>query len=270
MKTSRSSKGVAWRGGEFAASTRELAAEAAVAISYNGTSHAVLMATPEHLDDLARGFTLSEGIARADEIAAIEILEGERGFDVQVSLTTDAATRLEARRRSMAGPVGCGMCGLESIDAAMRDIPEVTSDIRLSARDIAAATHAMSRNQELNIRTRSVHAAACYCPGDGLKALREDVGRHNALDKLIGAAAAEAMDISGGAVVLSSRLSIELVQKAAAANCGIVIAVSAPTALAVEAAGAANITLVAVARGDEFEIFTHPERIVPGAMTDVA
>jgi len=270
METSRSSNGLAWRGGEFAASTRELASEAAVAISYNGTSHAVLMATPDHLEDLAFGFTLSEGIASPSDITSVEVLEGERGFDVQVSLSSGAASRLEARRRSMAGPVGCGMCGLESIDAAMRAIPAVSSKTHLAARDIAAATRAMSRSQELNLRTRSVHAAACYCPGDGLKALREDVGRHNALDKLIGASARQSMDISSGAIVVSSRLSIELVQKAASINCGILIAVSAPTALAVDAAQAANMTLVAIARGDEFEIFSHPERILPGAMNDVA
>ncbi len=271
MKTSRRFSSRTYSHGHAVSASRVLAEEVAVAISYNGTSHAVLMATPADLEDLATGFTLSEGIAASrDEIEAIALVEGERGMDVQVRLAADAARRLDTRRRTMAGPVGCGMCGLESIDAAMRDVPAVAADTALRPADISAAAAAMAKAQTLNHATRSVHAAGWFVPGKGLVALREDVGRHNALDKLVGAVAQQPDGMADGAVVMSSRLSIELVQKAAVAGCGIVIAVSAPTALAVETAERANITLVAVARGEEFEIFTHPDRIRAGALPHVA
>jgi len=271
MNTSRRITGLAHRDGRFDSSSRELAAEVAVAISYNGTSHAVLMATPDHLEDLAVGFSLSEGIVSTrDEIDTVTIVEGARGIDAQVWLTVDATRKLEQRRRSMAGPVGCGLCGIESIDEAMRDLAPVSAEARLSAADIAEAARAMTKAQALNLRTRSVHAAACYYPGRGLVGIREDVGRHNALDKLIGAMTAEAGDMSLGAVIMTSRLSVELVQKTAAAKCGILVAISAPTALAVEMADKANITLAAVVRDAEFEIFTHPHRIMRGGLKHVA
>nr|HMQ58846.1 formate dehydrogenase accessory sulfurtransferase FdhD [Rhizobiaceae bacterium] len=262
---------LARRGGRFVASARELAAETAVAISFNGSSHAVLMATPADLEDLARGFALSEGIAASlAEIEAIAIVEGDRGVDAQVRLTADAAEALAKRRRVMAGPVGCGMCGLESIEAAMRTLRSVSAPVRLSARDIADAAAAMTAAQTLNRRTHAVHAAGWFVAGEGLVSIREDVGRHNALDKLTGALALAGRHAGDGAFVVSSRLSIELVQKAAVAGCGVLIAVSAPTALAVETAERANITLVAVARDSEFEIFTHPQRIEQGALSRVA
>lgn len=252
----------AYRNGTYRAQERDLAQECAVAISYNGTSHAVLMATPADLEDLARGFTLSEGIAGLDEIEAIAVVEGELGFDTQVSLASDAHARLEMRRRSMAGPVGCGMCGLENIEAAMRALEPVSSSVRIEAREIGAALTEMVARQELNRKTQAVHAAGCYVAGRGLAALREDVGRHNALDKLIGHCASAGHSLADSAIMMSSRLSVELVQKAASVNCGIIIAISAPTTLAIRQAEAAGMTLVAVARGEEFEVFTHPERIV--------
>ncbi|MCC0033467.1 MAG: formate dehydrogenase accessory sulfurtransferase FdhD [Brucellaceae bacterium] len=268
METARAETPLDWRDGRFSAGRRVLAAEAAVAISFNGVSHAVMMASPSDLEDLARGFALSEGIA-ADpgEIEAVTVLEGERGFDVQLRIAADAEARLAARRRAMAGPVGCGMCGLESIDAAMRAVPAVAARVAISPAEIAAAAAAMVAAQTLNAQTRAVHGAGFWIPGEGLVALREDVGRHNALDKLIGAFSG---DLQLGAIVLSSRVSIELIQKAASAGCGLLLAVSAPTALAVDAARQAGITLAAVVRGNEFEVFTHPGRIREGALPHVA
>lgn len=252
----------AYRNGAYRVQERDLAQECAVAISYNGTSHAVLMTTPADLEDLARGFTLSEGIAGLDEIEAITVVEGELGFDAQVRLAHDAHARLEARRRSMAGPVGCGMCGLENIEAAMRSLEPVSSSVRIEAREIGAALSEMVARQDLNRKTQAVHAAGCYVVGRGLAALREDVGRHNALDKLIGHCSSAGHSLADSAIMMSSRLSVELVQKAASVNCGIIIAISAPTTLAIRQAEAAGMTLVAVARGEEFEVFTHPERIL--------
>ncbi|POF33628.1 formate dehydrogenase accessory sulfurtransferase FdhD [Roseibium marinum] len=271
MKTHSTSSAVSYRDGRFSSSRLELADEVPVAISYNGSTHAVLMATPSDLKDLAIGFSLSEDIAAApDEIEDIAVVELDKGIDVQVRLATDATERLRQRRRSIAGPVGCGLCGIESLDAAMREIRPVSAEIRLKAENVGDAVRAMGKAQALNLRTRSVHAAGWYHPENGLTAIREDVGRHNALDKLIGAMSLSGTNVSGGAFVMTSRLSIDLIQKTAAAGCGIIIAVSAPTALAVSEADRANITMVACARGDGFELFTHPHRIIGRTLQDVA
>jgi FdhD protein len=262
---------LSFRNHAFSGGTRELAQETAVALSFNGSSHAVLMASPQDLEDFAVGFSLTEGIIDAVEaIESIELVEAALGIDVQVRLAGDAHARLAQRRRSMAGPAGCGLCGVESIEAAMRGVPRAGRGVSFSPHDVAEAVRQLAEAQPLNTLTRAVHAAGFFVPGHGLEALREDVGRHNALDKLVGALARNGMDASGGAVVLTSRVSVEMVQKAAVARAGVLIAVSAPTSLAVSTAEAAGVTLVAIARGDEFEVFTHPDRITTGADADAA
>jgi FdhD protein len=262
---------LAYRNHAFASGRRDLAAETAIAVSYNGSTHAVLMATPQDLDAFAIGFSLTERIIDGIEaIDSIEIVENALGIDLQVRLKEDAADRLARRRRSMAGPVGCGLCGIESLEAAMRETPPVSSALQLSPGDIIEAAASLAGAQPINAQTRAVHAAGCFEPGRGLVAAREDVGRHNALDKLIGALAVSSVDASGCALVITSRVSVEMVQKAAIAGAPVIIAVSAPTSLAVATADAAGITLIAIARGDEFEVFTHPRRIMSGAATDAA
>jgi len=271
MKTHSTSSPVSYRDGRLTPSQRELADEVPVALTYNGSTHAVLMATPADLEDLAAGFSLTEGIAATpDDIEGIEVVELDKGIDLQIRLAPDASERLRERRRSIAGPVGCGLCGIESLEAAMRDVPPVTAETRLRADDVAGAVRAMGKAQALNLQTRAVHAAGWYHPEKGLAAIREDVGRHNALDKLIGSFSRSGTDLSAGAFVMTSRLSIELIQKTAVAGCGIILAVSAPTALAVAEADTANITLVACARDDGFELFTHPHRIIGRTLQDVA
>ena len=246
------------------AADRPLAEEVAVAMSYGGSTHAVMMATPEDLVDFAYGFSLTEGIIRdAREIEAVDVVAFDKGIDVQITLQADRSEALAARRRSMAGPVGCGLCGLESIDAAVRDVPKIAAvDFRLRVDEVNAAVDALSCAQPLFAATRAVHGAGFYRPGDGMLAVREDVGRHNALDKLIGALAREDIDAGAGAIVVSSRLSVEMVQKAAIAGSPVLIAISAPTALAVETAEAAGVTLIATARGDGFSVYTGADRIV--------
>lgn len=253
-------------------SQRAAPEETPVALSYGGTTHAVMMATPADLEDFAYGFTLTEGIvATPNEIEAVEIEEAGAGVDIQIRLRDKANTRFEARRRRLAGPVGCGLCGIESIDEAMRSVPEVGhSKVTLSAADIALAVRLLSKQQPLHAETGAVHAAGFYVPGKGLIAAREDVGRHNALDKLAGALALAGIDGSSGAVVVTSRVSVEMIQKTAAIGAPFILAVSAPTALAVRTAEAAGITLVALVRGDEFDVFAHPDRIELGGARDVA
>ncbi|THV11706.1 formate dehydrogenase accessory sulfurtransferase FdhD [Rhizobium rhizophilum] len=252
--------------GLVSSSSRLVPEEVPIAFSYAGSTHAVMMATPADLEDFAVGFSLAEGIIeRADEVVAIEAIEAGEGIDVQVTLKDMTAEALIARRRRMAGPVGCGLCGIESIEQATRAVRSVGSDhVRLTAREIADATSMLAAAQDLNRQTRAVHAAGFYCPHEGLVAIREDVGRHNALDKLAGAVLLGGWTASLGAVVVTSRLSVEMVQKTAALGVPILIAISAPTALAIRTATAAGITLIGIARDEDFEIFTRPDRVAEG------
>jgi FdhD protein len=238
---------------------RVLPEEVAVALSFNGTTQAVMMATPAELEDFGVGFALTEGIARPEEILSVDVVEVERGVDVQVWLRPEAEARLAARRRVMAGPVGCGLCGIDSIDQALREVPVVQpSPFRMTPAQVRAAVASLPGEQRLHDATRAVHGAA-FWSGRAILA-REDVGRHNALDKLVGGMVQQGI-AAQGAVVLTSRVSTDMVQKVAMLGAPVVIAVSAPTVAAVELAEAAGITLIALAKGDRFEVFSHTDRL---------
>ncbi len=260
-----------WRGGRVTEGLRTLPDEVPVALSYNGTTQAVMMATPGDLYDFAVGFSLTEGIARGAEITGITVEPAGRGIDLQIWLTHAAEGRLAQRRRTMAGPVGCGLCGIESIEEALR--PAVLSGDAttvFSPGQIVRAMASLPAGQTLHDATRAAHAAAFVTPDGTIVALREDVGRHNALDKLAGAMICGGISAAGGAVLLTSRVSIDLVQKCAAIGAPVLIAASAPTAQAVEMAQAAGLTLIGLARGDGFEVFSHPQRIADQDTADVA
>ncbi len=250
-------------GGLATPSRRALPEEVPVALVYNGTTQAVMMATPCDLVDFGRGFTRTEGWGEVD---SVEVVPHANGIELRMWLPEDRAAELSNRRRASAGPVGCGLCGIDSLEQAVRAVPPVTSNLALTARDVAQAMAALRAGQTLHDKTRAVHAAGFYDPKQDLTVIREDVGRHNALDKLIGAVP----DCTKGAIVLTSRVSVEMVQKSAMAGASIILAVSAPTTLAVATAEAANITLAALARNDTFEVFTHPLRIQTNEATDVA
>jgi FdhD protein len=246
----------------LAAGHRLLAEESAVALVYDGTTLAVMMATPADLEDFAVGFSLAEGICDTpDSMEDLEVVAGPLGIELRVWLAAPAGERLHARRRALAGPVGCGLCGVQSLAEAVRPARIVRDPARLAARDILEAMASLPPAQWLNREARALHAAAFWHPARGLVAVREDVGRHNALDKLAGALARDGGQAAGGAVLLTSRVSVEMVQKAARLGTPILAAVSAPTALAVRLAEAAGITLIGIARDDAFEVFTHPHRI---------
>jgi FdhD protein len=253
---------LAWRCHGVQTLERAVPEEVAVAFTYDGGSYAVMMATPADLEDFAVGFSLDEGvIASPDEIERLEVIEEELGVELRMWLAEPRASELGTRRRHMAGPTGCGLCGIESLAEAMRPAPRVASDAAFSPAAILRALDALAPAQALNRETRAAHAAAFFSADGELVMLREDVGRHNALDKLGGALARTGIATADGFVVVTSRVSVEMAQKTAVIGAPLLVAVSAPTALAIRIAEQAGITLAAVARSDGFEIFTHAERI---------
>ncbi len=260
--TARDVKPILFRNGAFQAGDRRVPEETAIAISVNGSTHAVMMATPDHVEELALGLALNERIvASIAEIERFDIEESDLGLDARLWLNAARAATYVARRRQMTGPVGCGLCGVESLELAQRELPLVAAQASVAPETIVAAVNAMSAQQSLGRQTRAVHAAAFH-DGQGAHVVtREDVGRHNALDKVAGHLARAGVDPSRGILTITSRVSVELIQKAAVMGTGLIAAVSAPTALAIRSAEGAGITLVAVARGEEFEIFTHPARV---------
>lgn len=245
---------------------RALIEETPVAVVFDGATQAVLMTSPSDLEDFAVGFALSEGIITdASQLREIEIVRQEAaggGIEARVWLQQDRSAALTARRRSGIGPVGCGLCGIESLEAAMRPLPPVPfRPLGLGAEEVLAAPDLLREGQALHAATRAAHAAGFYLPGRGMLCLREDVGRHNALDKLLGALLRQGIDPGAGAIVMTSRLSVELVQKTAIAGCGCLIGVSAPSAHALRLAERAGITLIGSARNGAADVFSHPDRL---------
>ena len=242
--------------------TLHLVQEMPVALVYNGISHAVMMATPTHLEDFAIGFSLTEGIIEAaHELTDIEIAEVPQGIEVRMTIFERRLAGLKERRRNMTGRTGCGLCGTESLDAAIRPQAPLTSKACFSTAQILALLPAMDQSQELRRATRASHGAA-WVDGQGTVLAREDVGRHNALDKVIGAGAKAKWQADESMVVVSSRCSVEMVQKTVAAGIPLLAAVAAPTALAVTLADQWGLTLVTSLRPNGFDVITHENRVI--------
>jgi FdhD protein len=240
-----------------------LAAEVPIAFEYNGIAHAVMLATPADFEDFALGFTFSEGLidARA-EFYGIEVLPSELGLTLAIDIAASAFARLKERRRTLAGRTGCGICGTESLDQVLRPLPDLSAQpLRIAPAALARAHAGLVNVQPLQQATGAAHGAV-WCTADGaIVCAREDVGRHNALDKLIGALLRDGADPSRGFALITSRASVEMVQKSATAGIAILAAVSAPTALAVRVAEDCGQTLVGFARGESFSVYTHGARI---------
>ena len=250
---------------------RALPEETALALTYNRETHAVMMGTPADLEDFAVGFSLTEGvIERPEQIEELDVVPAEHGAELRMWLAADLLEATQARRRRLAGPTGCGLCGIDSLREAVCPPRRVAGGAVFTPAAIAAAQEAMEGQVPLGAETRAVHAAALWHPSRGLLHVREDVGRHNALDKLVGAAARAGDDAGDCLLLLSSRVSIEMVQKACVLGAAVVVAISAPTAHAVRLADAAGLTLVGVARADGFEVFSHPQRIVTEVIRPIA
>jgi FdhD protein len=246
------------RAGVWSQVEDELAEEVAVALEYNGVSHAVMMATPADLEEFALGFSLSEGIiTSASEFYGVEVEQGAAGITAHIEVSSAAFMGLKERRRSMTGRTGCGLCGVDSLSQVLRPLPWLAPSRVLSARVIRQALGGVKALQPLNRITGATHAAL-WCGGDGVPVMGyEDVGRHNALDKLIGGLARARADVAGGFALITSRASVEMVQKAATAGIAAMVAISAPTALAARTAQGCGMTLVAFARGDDFVAYAH-------------
>jgi FdhD protein len=248
-------------GERLAPRTRLLAEETGIALVYDGSTEAVMMATPADLHDFAVGFSRNEGLIESPrDLIDFAPVHGEFGIELRMWLAKGPSERHRQRRRRMAGPTGCGLCGIESLAETVRPVAPLTAEGRFPEAGIAEALAGLAGRQKLSHQTQATHAAAFYMPDNDL-IVREDVGRHNALDKLAGALCLRNIDAARGAVVITSRVSVEMVQKTARIGAPILIAMSAPTALAVRTAETANITLVAVARGESYQLFSHGHRI---------
>ena len=268
MNTSRVVMVGNWQGDSYASGDDSVAEEIPVALTYNRLSHVVMMATPADLEDFALGFSLTEGIIGSkSDLLAIHVLPREGGIEVAMTIAEPWYDRLATQRRNLTGRTGCGLCGAERIEQALRYPTPVEDKVRVSHEALQHALSAMQAHQPLQAVTGATHGAA-WCSLEGaVLALREDVGRHNALDKLIGALVSSDFDPRHGFVLVSSRASYEMVFKAAAAGMELLMAVSAPTSLAIDFAERCGVTLVGFARPGRHNIYTFGQRVSAAADT---
>lgn len=252
-----------FRDGVGSESDDMLAVEVPVALEYNGVSHAVMLASPADLDDFALGFSLTEGIiADASEFYGCDIEKTPDGQLVHIEIATERFLALKARRRNLAGRTGCGLCGTEALDQVVRPMTPIAHRHVFDATRLIAGMRAMHGLQPLQQSSGATHAAAWLNEAGDVACVREDVGRHNALDKLIGALVRRKTDLSTGSLLITSRASIEMVQKAAVMNVGVMAAISAPTSFAVRMAKQAGLTLIGFMRDASYVVYAHPERLL--------
>jgi FdhD protein len=251
-----------WQDGRLATIADRVAEEVPVALVYNGLAHVVMMASPIDLEDFALGFSLSEGIVkRVDEVHAVETDAVSDGIAVYVDIDRERFQPLEAQRRNLAARTGCGLCGTETIDQAVRHPPAVGRGVHVTAAALQSAFSQMSARQPLNSTTGAVHAAAWALADGRIVTVREDVGRHNALDKLIGALARTGTSFEQGFALITSRASFEMAQKAATVGITLLAAISAPTGLAIRLAEETGLTLVGFTRAEQHNVYSNPQRI---------
>lgn len=251
-----------WRDKVVSAATDFVAEEMAIALEYNGISHAVMLASPQDLEDFALGFSLTEGIlADPSELFDCELTERTDGIAIQMRIAASCFMKLKDKRRNLTGRTGCGLCGAETLQQAIRHSAAVVSSAIFSADALHAGMSAMQAQQRLQQASGATHAAAWMNRSGEVTLVREDVGRHNALDKLLGALALQGGDVSQGAVLITSRASYEMVQKTASRGIGMLVAISAPTNLAIRLAQESQLTLVGFMRQQGFVVYAHGQRI---------
>ncbi|MDD2660571.1 MAG: formate dehydrogenase accessory sulfurtransferase FdhD [Methylococcales bacterium] len=251
-----------WRGGLHERKQDYIAEEAPVSLVYNGIPHVVMLATPTDLEEFALGFSITEGIIKSPhELLSARVYNRSNGIEVQLKIPDHRFQCLTDKGRNLTGRTGCGLCGASTLRQAIRQPAPVKGDLSLSADDLHDALTNLKKHQKLNQLTGAVHAAAWAAPGQGILNIREDVGRHNALDKLIGFLLRTGKDLSAGFVIVTSRASYEMVQKTAWVGITLLAAVSAPTGLAIRLANETGLTLIGFARDDQHVIYTHPQRL---------
>ncbi|HEY1900011.1 MAG TPA: formate dehydrogenase accessory sulfurtransferase FdhD [Steroidobacteraceae bacterium] len=252
-----------WVRGTSTHTTDRVSEEVPVALLYNGEPHVVMLATPRDLEDLARGFSLSEELVdTAEQIRGIEVRIAEDSAEVRIAIAWERFPELLRRRRNLTGRTGCGLCGTETLEQAIRAQPAVGQGPRVSVGQLHAAIAGLPARQPLNAGTGSVHAAAWVLPQSGIECVREDVGRHNALDKTLGALVQAGADLEAGFMLVTSRASYEMVQKAAAMGVTFMAALSAPTSFAIRHAQRCGMTLVAFARREQHVVYANGQRLV--------
>jgi FdhD protein len=252
-----------WRDGSDSATVDEVAEEAPIALTYHGIPHVVMLATPADLEDLAVGFTVTEALVdNVREISSVDVIHSADAIEVRLGVASERFSQILKRQRNMTGRTGCGLCGVETVEEAIRRPPPVADGMRVTSAELHKALAALESHQRLNARTGSIHAAAWVRPGRGIEVVREDVGRHNALDKTIGALLRADIDPSTGYAIVTSRASYEMVQKCATAGIPFLAAVSAPTGLAIRLAEASGLTLVGFARPHQHVVYAGGERLI--------
>lgn len=251
-----------WQSGEVKSLEDVVAEEVPIAMIYNGISHAVMLATPQDLEDFALGFSLAEGILSSPkELYEIELVQQASGIELRMVIASGRFSQLKDRRRSMTGRTGCGLCGAESLEHALRmpDSVNISKEV-FTKQAVLRALKNVASQQALQAETGAAHASFWVQTNGNIAMVREDVGRHNSLDKLLGAKAKTEMQ--SGFVLTTSRASYEMVQKVAVAGVDMLVAISAPTGLAIRVAEQCGVTLVGFARSEQFVVYTHPERLV--------
>lgn len=253
-----------WRDGQAAATTETIAEETPVAIVYNGIPHVVMMATPQDLEDFVLGFSLTEElIASPADLEGIEVVRYSQGIEIQALVSPACAEVIAGRTRRLTGRTGCGICGADSVSMVLKQLHPVEDTVSISGSSIRRALETLASHQSLNAAAGAVHAAAWAGLGGAVLLVREDVGRHNALDKLIGALLKAGTDPKTGFVIVTSRASFEMVQKTTVLGAPLMAAISGPTGLAVRLARQAGLTLVGFARGGSHTVYAHPQRLTP-------
>jgi len=251
-----------WRGQQHSIQQDYIAEEVPVSLVYNGEPHVVMLMTPANIEDFALGFSITEGIIQdPSELLSVHVYNRSNGIEARVKIPAARFEKLAGKGRNLTGRTGCGLCGATTLQQAVRDAKPVRGDLQLPAAELFAALNEIREQQKLNQLTGAVHAAAWIVPGQGIQYVREDVGRHNALDKLIGLLLRLGKNPATGFVIMTSRASYELVQKAASVGVTLLAAMSAPTGLAIRLAEEAGITLVGFARDDQHVVYSHPERL---------
>ncbi len=251
-----------WRDNRLHALTDVVAEECPIALTYHGVSYVVMLATPADLEDFAVGFTLSEALVRTpEEIRSVEVIPGPDSAEIRIEIAAERFSKLLERHRNLTGRTGCGICGVETVADAIRPAAKVGKGPSVTLEQLQSALAQIRGLQVVNARTGSVHAAAWVDPIEGIRLVREDVGRHNALDKAIGALVRAGTDLDSGFMLITSRASSEMVQKATTVGIAFLVAISAPTAPAIRLAEEGGLTLVGFAREDQHVIYTHGHRL---------